>query len=118
MCSMRLGPSLAVVVTLSLTLLIAGVIGLGVAIRHGVVALPDVNMHLGGLVIIAVTTGTSECPPYSPCPNLPGDYYAVWVFQKAALDRVSVSSRPMLIMPMKDRYDRSLYNDAGHTRRG
>jgi len=98
---MRLGPSLAVVITLSLTLLIAGVIGLGVAIRHGVVALPDLNMHLGGLEIVAVTTRTSECPPYNPCPNLPGDYYVIWVFQKAALDYVSVTGRRMLILPMK-----------------
>ena len=101
MCSMRLGPSLAVVVTLSLTLLIAGVIGLGVAIGHGVVTPPDLDMHLGGLEIIAVTTGTSECSPYTPCPNLPGDYYVVWVFQKAALDHVSVSGRRLFIMLMK-----------------
>ena len=101
MRSMRLGPSLVLVVTLSLALLIAGVGGLGVAIRHGVVAPPDLGLHLGRLEIIAFTAGTSECPPYAPCPNPLGVYYVVWVFRKTARDHVSGTVSPMFIMPLK-----------------
>ena len=76
MRSIHPGPSLAAAITLGLALLIAAMFGLGVAIRQGVVAPPNLDVQLSGLRITAYTT--PECQPYSHCSNSTRNYYVVW----------------------------------------
>jgi hypothetical protein len=102
MHSLRLGQSLAVAVVLSLTLLIVGVVGLGVGIRHGDVMPPDLNVSLSGLHIVAYTTDPIQCRPYLPCPGpFSRDYYVVWVFRKTAPDSVRETGRRILSVPLQ-----------------
>ena len=101
MRAMRLGQSLAVAVALSLTLLIGGVVGLGVGIRHGDVVPPDLNVSLSGLYIVARITDPSECriPTLSPGPRR--DSYVVWVFYKTAPDDVGLNGGRILVVPLQ-----------------
>jgi len=101
MHSKHVGQSLAVAVTLSLALLIAGVSGFEVAIQQGVIALPDLDVQISGLRIVAYTTGTSECPPYPYCSYSRRNQYVVWVFQKTAPDHLNGTDSRKLIIPLK-----------------
>jgi hypothetical protein len=101
MHSQRLGQSLAVVVVLTLTLLIVGMVGLGVGIRYGAVVAPDLNISLSGLHIVAYTTDPIECRPYLPCLVPTQDYYVVWVFRETAPDDVRDIGRRILTMPLR-----------------
>jgi hypothetical protein len=101
MHSTRLGQSLVVAVALSLTLLIAGVVGLGVGIRHGDVVPPDLDVSLSGLHIIAYTTDPIECRPYLLCLGPTQDYYVVWVFREPAPDNLSEPGRRVLTVPLQ-----------------
>src|SRR6266487_5720188 len=100
MHSLRLGQSLVVAVALSLTLLIVGVVGLGVGIRHGDVMPPDLDVSLSGLHIVAYTTDPIECRPYLPCLGPNRDYYVVWVLRKTAPDELTETGRRILTMPL------------------
>ena len=75
MHSTHLGQSLAVGVVLSLMLLIVGVVGLGVGLRHGDVVPPDLTISLSGLHIVAITTDSQECRLALPCPGPGRDYH-------------------------------------------
>ncbi len=101
MHAQRLGQRLAVAVALSLTLLIAGVIGLGVAIRHGDVVPPDLDVSLSGVRIVAYITRPIECRPYLICPGTPRDYRVVWVVRTTAPDYVHETWHPILSMPLQ-----------------
>jgi hypothetical protein len=102
MRSLRLGQSLAVAVALSLTLLIVGMVGLGVGIRHGDVMPPDLDVSLSGLHIVAYTTDPIECRPYLPCPGpFSRDYYVVWVFRTTAPDYMRETGRRIFVMPLQ-----------------
>jgi hypothetical protein len=98
---MHLGQRLAVAVALSLTLLIGGVVGLGVGIRSGDVVLPDLNVALSGLQIVAYTTDPIECRPYLPCLGSSQDYWVVGVYRTTALDTVSETGRRILTVPLQ-----------------
>ena len=98
---MRLGQRLAAAVALSLTLLIVGVVGLGVGIRHGDVVPPDLNVSLSGLYIVAHTTDTHECRIAQPCPGPWRDSYVVWVFYKTAPDDVGLNGGRILVVPLR-----------------
>ena len=98
---LRLGQSLAVAVVLSLTLLIVGVVGLGVGIQHGDVVPPDLNVSLSGLHIVAYTTDPIECRPYLPCLGPSQDYYVVGVYRLTAPDYVQERWHPILSMPVQ-----------------
>ena len=109
MRAMRLEQSLAVAVTLSLTLLIAGVFGLGVAIRHGAVVLPPWEVRLYKIHILAYRTDFSECPPTTLCPPQsvapPPAFYVVWSINEVASDEQpyryrSIASR-LLVVPLQ-----------------
>ena len=102
MHAQRLGQRLAVAVALSLTLLIAGVIGLGVAIRHGDVVPPDLDVSLSGVRIVAYITRPIECRPYLPCPSpLSRDYYVVLVFRETTPDYVRETGHRILTVPLQ-----------------
>jgi hypothetical protein len=102
MHSRRLGQSLAVAVVLSLTLLLVGVVGLGVGIRHGDVVPPDLDVSLSGLRIVAYTTDPIECRPYLPCPSpLSRDYDVVWVFRETTPDYVRETGHRILTVPLQ-----------------
>jgi hypothetical protein len=101
MHALRLGQSLAVAVALSLTLLIAGVVGLDIAIGQGAVVPPDLDVSLSGLPIVGYTTDPIECRPYLPCPGPSQDYYVVWVFRTTAPDDVREPGRRILTMPLQ-----------------
>jgi hypothetical protein len=101
MRALHLGQHFAVAVAFSLTLLIVGVIGLGVAIQHGDVVPPDLDVSLSGLHIVAYTTDPIECRPYLPCPGPTRDYYVVWVFRTTAPDYGRETGRRILTMPLQ-----------------
>src|SRR5262249_13098194 len=102
MRSIRLGQRLAVAVALSLMLLIAGVVGLGVGIPHGDVVPPDLHFSLSGLHIVAYTTDLIECRrAYMPCPSPSRDYYVVWVFHEPAPDDMRDTGRRILTIPLQ-----------------
>jgi hypothetical protein len=98
---LRLAQSLAVVVVLSLTLLIVGLVGLGVGIRYGDVVAPDLNISLSGLHIVAYTTDPIECRPYLPCLGPSQDYYVVRVNRTTAPDNLSETGRRVLTVPLQ-----------------
>jgi hypothetical protein len=101
MQSLRLGQSLAVAVVLSLTLLIAGMVGLGVGIHHGDVVAPEMNVSLSGLRIVAYTTDPIECRPYLPCLGPSQDYYVVGVYRTTAPDNLSETGHWILTVPLQ-----------------
>jgi hypothetical protein len=105
MRSVRLRQSLAVAVALSLTLLIAGVVGLGVAMWHGDVVPPDLDVSLGRLHIVAHVIDPNACRLALrialPCPGPLQDYYVVWVFYKTTPDYLSVNGGRVLLVPLK-----------------
>ena len=98
---LRLGQSLAVAVVLSLTLLIVGMVGLGVGIRYGDVVAPEMNVSLSGLHIVAYTTDPIECRPYLPCLGPSQDYYVVGVYRTTAPDILSETGHRILIVPVQ-----------------
>ena len=101
MRSMRLGHRLAVAVALSLTLLIVGVVGLGVGLRHGDVVPPDLNISLSGLHIVAQTTDSQACRLALPCPGPGRDSYVVWVFYTAAQEDGGLHGGRILVVPVQ-----------------
>jgi hypothetical protein len=101
MRALRLGQGLAVAVVLSLTLLIFGMVGLGVGIWHGDVMPPEMDVSFSGLHIVAITTEPIACRPYLPCPSPNQDYYVVWVFRQTAPDDVRETGRRILTMPLQ-----------------
>ena len=101
MRSMRLGQRLAVAVALSLTLLIVGVVRLGVGIRHGDVVPPDLNISLSGLQIVAHTTDLHDCLTALPCPGPRRDSYVVWVFYKSTPDDRDLKGGQILVVPLQ-----------------
>ena len=104
MHSTHLGQSLAVGVVLSLMLLIVGVAGLGVGLRHGDVMPPDLNIALSGLHIVAITTYPIACRPYLPCQDSFRDYYVVWVFRQTVPKTVPENGFRILTMPLQNRF--------------
>jgi hypothetical protein len=101
MHSLRLGQSLAIAVALSLTLLIVGVIGLGVAIRQSDVVVPDLDVSLSGLRIVAYTTDPIECQPDLLCPGAPRHYQVVWAFSETAPDYVHETWHWIVTVPLQ-----------------
>jgi len=101
MHAQRLGQNLAVTVALSLMLLIVGVIGLGVVIGQSDIALPDLDIALSGLRIVAYTTDPIECRPALGCPNPTRHYQVVWVFRETAPDYVHDTWHRILSVPLQ-----------------
>jgi hypothetical protein len=101
MHSLRLGQNLAIAVVLSLTLLLVGMAGLGVGIRYGDVVVPEMNVSLSGLHIVAYTTDPIECRPYLPCLGPSQDYYVVGVYRTTAADNVSETTHRILSVPLQ-----------------
>jgi hypothetical protein len=98
---LRLGQSLAVAGVLSLTLLIVGMVGLGVGIRYGEVVAPEMNVSLSGLHIVAYTTDPIECRLYLPCLGPSQDYYVVGVYRTTAPDNLSETGHRILTVPLQ-----------------
>lgn len=105
MRSIRLWQSLAVAVALCLTLLMVGVVGLGMVIRHGDVVPPDLDVSLGGLHIVAHVTDPNACRIALrfalPCPDPDQDYYGVWVFRTTTPEYLSENGGRVLLVPLK-----------------
>jgi hypothetical protein len=101
MHTQRLGQSLAVAVAFSLILLIVGVIGLGVAIQQSDDVLPDLDVSLSGLRIVAYTTNPHQCGPDLLCPGAPRDYQVVWVFRETAPDYAHETWHRILSVPLQ-----------------
>ena len=101
MHTLRLGQRLALAVALSLTLLIFGLIGLGVGIRHGDVVPPDVDVSLSGLHIYAYTTDPIACQPDLRCPGAPREYQVVWAFSETAPDHVHETWHWIVSVPLQ-----------------
>jgi hypothetical protein len=109
MSSRDLGPSLAAAITLGLALLIAGVVGLGMAIQRGVLEPPNVDWQFGRVRITAYRTSTPECPPYfciEKSVEPTQAYYVVWRINELVSDDQlyrryrSMASR-LLVVPLK-----------------
>jgi hypothetical protein len=82
MHSIRLWQGLAVAVSISAALLVAGMFGLGLAIQHGVVEPPTWEIRQAQIRIAAYRTHYPDCPPGSLCPRRfvtgPKEYYVLW----------------------------------------
>ena len=109
MRAMRLEFSLAVVVILSLTLLIAGLIGLGMAVRKGMVVPPTLDLQYTLIRIAAYRTDYPDCPPTTLCPPQsvapPAAFYVVWSINEVVSDEQpyryrSIASR-LLVVPLQ-----------------
>jgi hypothetical protein len=86
MQTMRLGQYVVAAFTVSMMVLMAGMVGLRVAIQQGAVAPMPLDMQLGQARLVAHVTYWPECPPYATfCPReTPGrEFYAIWVYQPA-----------------------------------
>jgi hypothetical protein len=101
MHSLRLGQNLVIAVALSLMLLIAGVVGLGVGIRQGAVVPLDLNVSLSGFRIVAYTTDPIECRPHGLCPGATRYYDVVWVVRETAPDYVHDIWHRILTVPLQ-----------------
>ena len=112
MRAVRFEQRLAIAVTLSLMLLIVGVIGLGAAIRYGEVVLPTLDLDLGIVRIVAYTTRYPDCPPYIQCPPQsvapPQTYFVVWsIYELAPAEQpYGRTTRQVLVMPLIPRKSR------------
>ena len=110
MRSVHLGPILATVLILGLALLIADVVGLGMAIERGDVEPPEVDWRLSIVHIAAHRTSSPECPPYSCIEKSvepPKAYYVVWRINQLVSDgppyrRYRSMARRLLVVPLKD----------------
>ena len=109
MRSIHLGPILAAVLILGLALLIAGVLGLGMALERGVVEPPEVDWRLSIVHIAAHRTSSPECPPYSCIEKSVGPsqaYYVVWCISQLVSDgppyrRYRSIARRLLVVSLK-----------------
>src|SRR5262245_27162384 len=109
MRSIDLRSSLNAAIVLGLALLIAGAVGLGMAIQRGVVEPPNMDWQLGRVHIAAYRTSASECPPYSCIEKSvepPQAYYVVWSINQLVSDGPpyrryrSIATR-LLVVPLK-----------------
>lgn len=107
MRAMRLEFSLAVVVILSLTLLIAGLIGLDMAVRKGMVVPPTLDVQYTLIRIAAYRTDYPDCPPTTLCPPQsvasPQGYYVAWSIYEppTAAQPYSRTAHRLLVVPLQ-----------------
>jgi hypothetical protein len=109
MRSVHLGPNLAAGITLGLALLIAGVVGLGMAFQRGVVEPPKVDWQLGSAHIMAYRTSAPECPPYfciEQSVEPAQAYYVLWHITELISDdqpyrRYRSMARRLFVVPLK-----------------
>jgi hypothetical protein len=99
MRSIRFWQSLVILATFTLVLLVAGVFGFGLAIQHGVVESPDLDVQFYKIHILAYRTDYPECPPTTLCPPqsivLPPAFYVVWRISEVGSDEQPDSRRSM-----------------------
>ena len=101
---------LVVAVVLSVTLLLATLVGVEIAIQHRTVAPPELDVRFGGSHVVAYTTHTPDCVRYlTSCPPeliaLPTqDFYVIWVLtrteQPAPPDARETGTR-LLTLPLR-----------------
>jgi hypothetical protein len=96
---LRLRQSLTVAVTLSLVLLIVGVIALGVAIQQRTIIPPELDVSLGGLRFVAYSTKPRDCWPAYLCSGTPQEYRVAWVFHEP--NSVHETWHKILTMPLQ-----------------
>src|SRR5262245_54675937 len=109
MRSRDLGSSQAAALVLGLAFLIAGVVGVGMAMERGVIEPPKVDWQLGTVRITAYRTSTPECPPYLcivKSVEPPQAYYVVWRINELVSEDQphrryrSIASR-LLVVPLQ-----------------
>jgi hypothetical protein len=104
---LQLGQRLTVAVVISLMLLITSCIGLGVAIRNGVVLPPTGELRYGVMHIVAYSTQYAECSPTTLCPPqsvAPAQsFYVVWNIRELPTVYMPYSrtARRLLAIPVK-----------------
>jgi len=97
---------LPIAITMSLMLLVVGVLGLGVAIRRGQIVPPTLYVELGIVRIVGYTTHYPDCSPYSQCPPQsvapPQAFYVVWsIYELAPAEQpYGGIARRVLVMPL------------------
>lgn len=107
MRSRYLGQSLVAGITICLMLLIAGAFGLELAIRHGLVDPPTLDLQYTAICITAYSTHYPECPPYTLCPPQSvapeQEYYVVWrIYELATADQpYGRTARRLLVLPLQ-----------------
>jgi hypothetical protein len=107
--NLYLGQILAVAVVMSMTLLLAMLVGVGIAIQHRTLAPPELDVWLGRSHLVAYATHTPDYARYltSYPPELitlpAHDYYVFWVLtrtgQPAPPDE-RVTGRRILNLPL------------------
>ena len=92
----------AVVIVLALSLLLTlGTVGLSVAIVHGDVRAPTLDISLGEYQIVASTTKPIECHPYLNCRGSSRNYAVFWVFRQTAPNYEHKTWHRLLNMPLQ-----------------
>ena len=100
---------LAVTVALSLTLLIAGVVGLGAAVQEGVVAPPELDARLPAFHLKAFATNDPACATYLLCAPehfavSEQRYYTIWILTRTGQSDWPggeyETGRRLLLMPL------------------
>jgi hypothetical protein len=113
MRSIRLWQGLALAVIIGAALLGAGVFGLGLAIHHGVVEPPRLDLRHAQIRIVAYSTHYPDCPPYSLCPRhfvgSPQEYYVVWSIYEPPtfVEPYGRTAHRLLVVPLQRRSGRS-----------
>ncbi len=102
MRALHLWKSFAVAIALSLTLLIGGAAMLDVAIQHGDLQPPHLDISFVGLHIVARTIDPMECWPYTLCHGSSRAYYEVWVSYQAAPEHVPEKGLRILAIPLQE----------------
>jgi hypothetical protein len=106
------GISAGIGATLIVSMLIAGPLGLGLAIQHRIIAPPELDLRIDGFRILAVVTApahaaaATQSPPCAPsrevcCLAPHQEFYLVWVLaETGAIDRERQTGIRLLTLPL------------------
>ena len=109
----RTGISAGIGATLIVSMLIAGTLGFGLAIRHRMIAPPELDLRIGPFRILAVVTPppthshvgvveTSCAPLWRGCCTSDQELYLVWVLaETGAIDSGRQSGIRVLTLPLQ-----------------
>jgi hypothetical protein len=83
-------------------MLIAGMLGFGLAIRHRMIAPPELDLRIGGFRILAAVTDPAHAAAAAQSPHCHQEFYLVWVLaETGAIDRGRQTSIRVLTLPLQ-----------------
>ena len=98
----RIGISAGVSAALIVSMLIAGTLGFGLAIRHRMIAPPELDLRIGGFRILAVVTFPAHAAAVAQSPHCHQEFYLVWVLAEIeAIDSGRKIGIRVLTLPLQ-----------------